>query len=112
MRIAIPVVQGKLALHFGHCAQFALVDVDPAEKKLLNTEVVDAPEHEPGLLPRWLGEKGANVILAGGMGARAQALFAERGIEVVVGVPSEGIDTLVLNYLEGTLQSGVNACDH
>ncbi|NLN92590.1 MAG: ATPase [Candidatus Hydrogenedens sp.] len=112
MRIAIPVAQGQLALHFGHCAQFALVDTDPAAKTILKTELVDAPPHEPGLLPRWLGEQGAKVILAGGMGARAQALFAESGIEVVIGAPAEEIETLVLSYLNGRLESGGNICDH
>lgn len=112
MRIAIPVVQSQLALHFGHCAQFALVDTDPETKTILKTELVDAPPHEPGLLPRWLGEQKAEVILAGGMGARAQALFAQRGIKVVVGAPAEAVEKIVLSYLEGTLVSGENACDH
>jgi len=38
-------------------------------------------------LPRCLGEKGVNGITAGGMGARTQQLFAERGIAVSVGTP-------------------------
>jgi predicted Fe-Mo cluster-binding NifX family protein len=34
MKIAIPVVDKQLCLHFGHCAQFALVDVDDANKEI------------------------------------------------------------------------------
>jgi predicted Fe-Mo cluster-binding NifX family protein len=112
MRIALPIADGKLAMHFGHCAQFALVEVDPDTKRVLKTEMVDAPPHEPGLLPRWLAEKGATVIIAGGMGSRAQTLFAEQGIQVVVGAPADTLANLVKAYLEGTLQSGVNICDH
>ncbi|HNZ47531.1 MAG TPA: NifB/NifX family molybdenum-iron cluster-binding protein [Candidatus Hydrogenedentes bacterium] len=112
MRVAIPVVQGHLALHFGHCAQFALVDTDPEQKSILKVDVVDAPEHQPGLLPRWLAERNAQVIIAGGMGARAQALFAENNIEVVIGAPADPVEALVQRYLEGTLESGENVCDH
>ena len=112
MRIAIPTAGGKLAMHFGHCEQFALIDVDPETKRVIATESVDAPAHQPGLLPRWLAEQGVNVIIAGGMGGRAQALFADSGIEVVVGAPSEAPDALVAAYVDGTLKAGENVCDH
>ena len=68
--------------------------------------------HEPGLLPRWLAEKGVTQIIAGGMGARAQQLFAERGIQVVTGAPADDPETLVKAFLSGTLVTGENACDH
>ena len=112
MRIAIPLANGKLAMHFGHCERFALVDVDQAEKKLLKRRDIDAPPHQPGLLPPWLAERGASVIIAGGMGQRAQGLFAEQGIQVVVGAPVESPERLVGDYLAGTLQAGENVCDH
>ncbi|MFH1848505.1 MAG: NifB/NifX family molybdenum-iron cluster-binding protein, partial [Candidatus Omnitrophota bacterium] len=41
------------------------------------------PAHAPGVLPKWLGEQGANVIIASGMGTRAQNLFKENGIDVI-----------------------------
>jgi len=112
MKIAIPVIDGKLSLHFGHCDIFALVDADPASKKILGRQDVNAPPHQPGLLPRWLAEKGANVIIAGGMGRRALDLFAEQGIQVVIGAPAEEPERLVADYLAGTLRSGENVCDH
>jgi Mrp family chromosome partitioning ATPase/predicted Fe-Mo cluster-binding NifX family protein len=112
MRIAIPIADGKLALHFGHCERFALIDVDPAAKTIVKREDVAAPAHQPGLLPPWLAERGATVILAGGMGQRAQSLFAEQGIKVIVGAPAEAPETLATQYLAGTLQAGENVCDH
>ena len=112
MRIAIPLANGKLAMHFGHCERFALVDVDQAEKKLLKREDIDAPPHQPGMLPPWLAERGASVIIAGGMGQRAQGLFAEQGIQVVNGAPVESPERLVGDYLAGTLRAGENICDH
>ncbi len=112
MRIAIPLADGKLSMHFGHCERFALVDVDTTVKKILKREDIDAPPHQPGLLPPWLAERGANLIIAGGMGQRAQGLFSEQGIQVVVGAPAETPEKLVEDYLAGTLQSGANVCDH
>jgi predicted Fe-Mo cluster-binding NifX family protein len=112
MKIAIPLVGGKLSMHFGHCECFALVDVDPATEKILKREDIDAPPHEPGLLPGWLAERGANLIIAGGMGQRAHDLFTQQGIEVVVGAPAETPEALVTAYLAKTLQAGSNICDH
>lgn len=112
MKIAIPVVDGQLCLHFGHCAHFALVDVDEATKKITAQKLVEPPPHEPGVLPKWLHEQGATVILAGGMGSRAQDLFAQNGIQVVVGCPLGDPETLVGIFLSGKLVTGDNTCDH
>ena len=109
-RIAVPVVEGKLSLHFGHSEKFALVDV--AAGKIVSSEFVDAPAHQPGLLPAWLGEQGASLIIAGGMGSMARNLFEEKGIEVVVGAPSETPERVVEQFLAGELQLGNNTCDH
>lgn len=111
-RIAIPIANGRLAMHFGHCEQFALVDVNTKEKKIVKVEKVTAPPHEPGLLPVWLGEHGAHLIIAGGMGQRAQGLFTQNGIDVVVGAPAETPEVIIGSYLSGTLMTGANYCDH
>jgi len=88
MKVALPVAQGRLCMHFGHCEAFAVFNVDKASKSVASTEYFDAPAHEPGLLPRWLAEKGVNCVIAGGMGSRAQQLFAENGITVITGAPA------------------------
>lgn len=112
VRIAIPMADGRLAQHFGHCAKFALIDVDPAAKKITASTEVDAPEHQPGLLPPWLKERGVNLVIAGGMGSRAQTLFHAASIEVLTGAPAEAVDALVQQYLDGSLVTGANVCDH
>ena len=81
MKFAIPVADGRLAAHFGHCEQFALIETENGEIK--NSAMQTPPPHEPGVLPKWLHEQGANVIIAGGMGSRAQQLFGQSGIKVV-----------------------------
>jgi len=88
MKIAIPLANGKLTLHFGHCEQFALVDVEVQNKKIIKRTDLIPPPHEPGLLPSWLAEHGVNLIIAGGMGQRALMLFAENNIQVLVGACS------------------------
>ena len=112
MRIAIPLAQGKLSLHFGHCDQFAIFDIDDNLKKVINREDAIPPGHEPGVLPRWLHENNVSVIIAGGMGQRAQQLFAQNDIKVVVGASSGTLEELVSAFLEDTLQTGDNICDH
>jgi ATP-binding protein involved in chromosome partitioning len=112
MRIAIPLVQGKLSLHFGHCEQFAIVTVDGESREIAKREDMAPPAHEPGVLPRWLHEMGVNVIIAGGMGQRAQQLFAQNDIDVVVGAPDNSPEKLVTQYVTGQLQCGENVCDH
>jgi predicted Fe-Mo cluster-binding NifX family protein len=64
------------------------------------------------VLPRWLKQQGANVIIAGGMGARAQTLFNESGIKVVTGATPDDPEALVSHYLSGILETGDNLCDH
>jgi predicted Fe-Mo cluster-binding NifX family protein len=101
---------GRLSMHFGHCDQFALVDVD--EGQVVNTTYVASPPHQPGALPRWLHEQNAELIIAAGIGRRAQQLFAEQGIRVVVGAPADPPEAVVAAYLNGSLAMGENVCDH
>ena len=112
MKIAIPTAAGKLCPHFGHCEQFTLLEMDEQAKRITGQQLLTPPPHEPGALPRWLHQQGATVIIAGGMGARAQGLFAEKGIAVVVGAPADTPENLAAAYLAGILVSGNNLCDH
>jgi ATP-binding protein involved in chromosome partitioning len=112
MRFAIPLADGQLCLHFGHCEEFALIDVDASTRTIIGQTRVTPPPHEPGLLPRWLHEQGATTIIAGGMGMRAQQLFAQSAITVVTGAPVATPEALVTAYLTETLETGANTCDH
>ena len=112
MKIAIPTANKKLCMHFGHCETFAMLTVDEKTKTVTGREDLVPPPHEPGVLPAWLGEQKVNVIIAGGMGQRAQQLFTAQNISVVVGATSEIPETLALSYLAGSLETGTNACDH
>ena len=112
MRIAIPVAQDKLSQHFGHCDQFAFFDIDDNLKKVTSRNDIIPPAHAPGILPQWLYENNVNVIIAGGMGQRAQQLFAQNDIKVVIGATTSSPEEIVSAYLGGTLETGDNICDH
>lgn len=112
MLIALPTSDGKLCMHFGHCEKFTIFEVNPDEKRIIAKTILIPPPHEPGLLPKWLHSEGVNVIIAGGMGQRAQMLFAEAGVSVIVGAQPDEPEKVVMAYLNGNLQTGDNACDH
>ena len=112
MRYAVPVTQGKIAPHFGHCEHFALFDVDIETAAIVRKELVASPGHQPGQLPVWLAEEGVSAVIASGMGSRAQALFRESHIDVVVGAIGDDPDQTVLDHIRGVLQTGDNFCDH
>ena len=112
MRLAVPVTEGKVAAHFGHCSHFALFDVDETTMMIVKREIIPSPGHQPGFLPAWLAEEGVSVVIAGGMGSRAQALFNENRIEVIVGALSDNPERAALDYIKGELSTGDNICDH
>ena len=107
---AIPLAEGRLCSHFGHCEQFALIETENGQ--IQGKSMHTPPPHEPGVLPKWLHEMGANVIIAGGMGSRAQGLFDENGIKVVTGASADTPESLVHQYLTERLVTGANVCDH
>jgi len=107
---AIPTLHGELTAHFGHCEKFAIVET--VDEKVMNEYMLEPPIHEPGVYPRFLAEKGIHIIIAGGMGQKAQDLFAQNKIEVFMGVLTGTPAKLVEDYFSKQLQTGKNLCDH
>jgi ATP-binding protein involved in chromosome partitioning len=108
--LAVPVSDGKLSSHFGHCEHFAFIETQ--DGKIIDTKMRTPPAHEPGVLPRWLYEQGTDVAIVGGMGEQAQQLLREKGIEVIIGAPMDTPESLANQYLSNTLVAGENVCDH
>ena len=109
-RIAIPLENGILCQHFGHCQQFAILDIE--NNSVSDETLVTPPPHEPGLLPGWIAEKGVTDVIAGGMGQRAINLFNQHKINVFVGAPIKSPKELAQDLLDNTLIAGANYCDH
>jgi ATP-binding protein involved in chromosome partitioning len=112
IRFAVPTAKGQLCLHFGHCECFTIIDIEQETKQIIHQESLIPPAHEPGVLPRWLGEQQVDVVIAGGMGQRAQMLFAQSGVKVVIGATQGSPEEIVTAYLDETLTVGDNICDH
>ena len=103
MKIAIPVENGMLCPHFGHAPKFAIVEI--ADNKVVNSQILEPPPHEPGSLPKWLKELGVTKVICGGIGARAVELLNNAGIEVIAGVqpmdPAKAVEELLADRLKG-----------
>ncbi len=112
MKYAVPVSGGTLSPHFGHCEQFALFDVDEERREITGKKLIPSPGHQPGLLPEWLAEQGVSLVIAGGMGSRAQSLFQQNRIGVIINVVESDPEKVVLDYIGGTLEVGDDVCDH
>ena len=109
-RIALPVVNGKLSPHFGHCQAFAFVDVENNTIKEVTT--MDAPVHTPGSFPKWVAENGATDVIAGGMGGKAISLFNQLDVNAFVGAPVDTPHNLVNKFIADELALSVNLCSH
>ena len=110
MKIVIPTAEGKLCGHFGHCETFTFVEVDDEKKEILS---IKTKEPEDGISCQsavWIAEQGANIILAGGMGAKPLMMFAQSGVQVVSGCPEMEIKEVVELFLNKTLETGENSC--
>jgi predicted Fe-Mo cluster-binding NifX family protein len=109
-KIAIPMENGELCAHFGHCQKFAIVDV--SENEIIDITEVVPPEHQPGLYPRWISSYRVTDVIAGGMGQKAIQLFNEQNINVFVGAPMKPARELVQDFLTNKLSLQANYCDH
>jgi ATP-binding protein involved in chromosome partitioning len=112
VRIAIPLSEGKLCQHFGHCEEFLFVDADPCTQNISGRRVEKAPDHQPGLLPLWLRERAVNVVIAGGIGSHAKYLLAAASVQVLAGITASDPEVIVSTFLNGKLETGITGCDH
>ena len=108
--IAVPVAEGMLSSHFGHCEHFLFATVE--DGKVTGMSKMVPPPHEPGVIPNWLADQGATVVLVGGMGERAQQILESRGVAVVCGIAPGNPVEIVSQYLSQSLKVGGNACNH
>ena len=110
MRIAIPVVNKKLSVHFGHAEKFYFFDIE--NKKIKNNEILNPPVHDVGTIPKWVSQQKATDIIAGGMGQMAIDLFNKAGVNVHIGAQIQDPEKLIVEFLNGTIQLNSNLCDH
>ena len=108
-RVAVSVddsngLDSVVSAHFGRCPYYILVDLD--DREVRQVSAVANPNygrHAPGTVPTFIQNQGADVMLAGGMGRRAIALFQEYGIQAVTGAAGS-VRHALEQYLGGELQ--------
>ncbi len=117
MRIAISAqddrgLDGIVAHHFGRCPFYALVDVEG--HTVVGIDVLANPyfnKHQPGAVPYFIQQQGAEVMVAGGMGRRAIDLFDQMNIEAYSGAAGT-IRRAVEMVVGGQLTEATPCRDH
>lgn len=107
MKIVVAAMGNEVAGHFGYCENFRIYEIEG--KTIVHEESIPNPGHRPGFLPNFLGDLGASVVIAGGMGENAAGIFAHRKIETILGAKGDA-RTAVEAYLRGELHSDASAC--
>ncbi len=110
MKIAIPTADGRLFPHFGKAPQVTVFDVE--NQVMSHKEVLTAPEHAHGAMPRFLQGLGVTDVICGGLGAGAVNLLNQMSIAIHGGAPAEDVDKVLNDYLAGTLVYGDSTCHH
>jgi predicted Fe-Mo cluster-binding NifX family protein len=109
VRLAIATENGQVCAHFGHSPSFTIVDFE--DGAILEQHSVPSPDHEPGRIPLFLKEQGAEVVVSGGMGRKAATIFDRLGIRQIVGVTGS-IEAAIAGCLDGTIEGGGSLCSH
>ena len=102
---------GEVSAHFGRCPYYVLVEANGGT--VIGSRIVANPYfdlHRPGVMPRFVREIGADVIIAGGMGPKAIDMFHGFGIDVATGATG-AVEEVLGAYLRGE-HRGVVPCAH
>ena len=103
-------LESVISHHFGRCPYYVFVEVENGEVQSVTVKANPLyNEHIPGVVPQFVADEGANVIVAGGMGPRAIDWFKRLNVQPVTGVSGIVKDVLE-KYLKGEI-SGAEPCD-
>lgn len=107
MKVAVSTDAGMVAQHFGRCPSFTIADIGQGEVR--DIEMIANPGHHPGFLPEFLSAQGVSLIVCGGMGNRAQTLFAQKGINYLIGVTGN-VQEVLEKLARGEVKGGESLC--
>ena len=107
MKIAIATDSGNVSEHFGRCLEFTIVEIE--NKRVIKKEIIKNPGHATGFLPKFFKERKVDYIITGGAGFRAQQLFEEFGIKLIIGIQGE-INDVINNFIKGEIKQGEDLC--
>jgi predicted Fe-Mo cluster-binding NifX family protein len=107
LKVAIPTENKSISPHFGRCPNFTIVDIEGGKVK--GKKEIKSPGHSPGLLPDHFSSLGIDTVIAGGMGTRAQELFSQKNIKVILGAEGE-TENIIDDIINNRLNEGTSSC--
>ena len=107
MKIAVPYPDGQVFQHFGKSEQFKIYDT--IDDEIISSEIVDTSGSGHSALADFLKEKGAGVLICGGIGVGAVTALQNAGIQILGGAEGEA-DKCVEEFLGGRLHFGASGC--
>lgn len=107
MKIAVPYSDGQVFQHFGKSEQFKIYDT--IDDEIISSEIVDTSGSGHSALADFLKEKGAGVLICGGIGVGAVTALQNAGIQILGGAEGEA-DNCVEEFLGGRLHFGASGC--
>lgn len=111
MKIAIPNNGIMVNQHFGMSKSFVIATIE--DKKIINIEEISSAElaHNHQGLSNLLAEKGATIVITGGIGEGAVNGLKQNGLKVIKGSSGE-YNNVLLEYINGTLEDKNVVCNH
>ena len=101
MRIAIPVLKGRLSTSFKDFEQ--VIPLDTEKRKIKEKRHLACPISQPWMLPLWFQEHRVDLLIAGNMNEITIGLFQKAGIKVITGAPLLSPEKVTEKYLLGLL---------
>jgi len=109
-KIAIPVLNHKLSPHFGLCSHFKFYWEDGG--KIIKEDLIPAPAQKPEVIPNWLAGKNVTDVIVAGIGFKPIEILNQNKINVFAGVKMKDLNELIKEFMNGTLETNGNLCDH
>lgn len=105
-RVAIPISKSELSEFFGQCNHYEIFEI---EKEIVNRKMVELPlGMDVSELPEWLKEMGVSDVIAYKVNKKIITLFAANKVNLFIGVAKKSPESLIDDYLNGTLESDKN----
>ncbi len=109
MKVALAVSDNMMSEHFGHCDYFVIYELNG--KEIINTQKIENPPHQRGFLPKFLHEKGINVVICGNMGEMANKIITQFGMNTIKCV-SGSASEIIERFIDGKLESSDKVCSN
>lgn len=105
MRIALPIADGKFALHYGRSQALSLHDIDLDAGTATDLGLRAIPPEGTCSAAPWVAAQGVEVLLAGGLGAGAANGLGKAGVKVMAGIREENPAKVLELFLAGLAEA-------